>query len=165
MTSGSKSLAFQETLIKGSEKKYLGKRILGSFATYADLKGTSPDIGAAAHISFPVGNAQNTSKNLMILDSCYASEKILNAVEYAPGVAGKTVVLASVNELYFEFFDYSKLDLAGFLKMPEVLEKLKTTKNLTDSEKELLVDMSNGTLEWGNDDKKSDFKKLNIWND
>ena len=165
MTSGSKSLAFQDALIKGSEKTYLGKRILGSFAAYADLKETSQDIGAAAHISFPVGNTQNVGKNMIILDSCYASEKILNALEYTPGVAGKTVVLASVNELYFEFFDYSKLDLAGFLKMPVLLEKLKTNNSLSESEKELLVNMSKGRLAWGNDDIKSDFKKMSIWID
>jgi hypothetical protein len=165
MTSGSKSLAFQEALVKDSETKYLGKRVLGSFATYADLKGTSPSMGAAAHLTFPVGNAQNAGKNLIILDSCYASEKILGALEYAPGLAGKTVVMASVNELYFEFFDYSKLDLAGFLKMPTLLEKLKHNHNLSDGEKELLANMSKGTLAWRSEGANSDFKKLAIWND
>ena len=161
-TSGSKALSFQESLTANTDHDFLGKRVLGSFVTYA---GNSGSIGEEAKIQFPVGNESNGGKNLVILDSCYASEQILNALEYDNGVRGKTVVLASVNELYFEFFDYSKLDLAGFLKMPILLERLKNSNNLTAGEKELLANMSKGTLDWQNSNANSAFKELAIWND
>ncbi len=163
MTSGTKSLTFQDNLIAGGERTYLGKRVLGSFATYAGNGEAS--IGEESQLILPAGNGQNPSKNLLILDSCYASEKILGALEYAPGVAGKTVVLASVNELYFEFFDYSKLDLAGFLKMPVLLERIKNSTNLTADEKKLLANMTKGSLNWQNGTTSSAFKELAIWID
>jgi len=165
MTSGSKSLSFQDSLLDNAEPTYLGKRSLGAFATYANVKGNTSSIGESTQIKFPVGNAQTGGKNLIILDSCYASEKILHALEYADGTPNKTVVLASINELYFEFFDYSKLDLANFLKMPVLLEKLKKNANLKDSEKELLSNMTKGTLNWQNNETKATFKQLAIWID
>jgi hypothetical protein len=164
-TSGGKSLSFQEALVESSRSEYLGKRILGSFATYSDRKNRAPSIGEDSQLSFPVGHAHSAGKNLIILDTCYASEKILGALEYTPGYSGKTVVLASVNELYYEFLDYSKLNLDGFLKLPILLEKLKNSNKLSLAEKELLANMSKGTLNWQNNETKSAFKELTIWND
>jgi hypothetical protein len=164
-TSGGKSLSFQDALVDSSRTEYLGKRTLGSFATYSDRKNKAASIGEDSQLSFPVGHSHGASKNLIILDTCYASEKILNALEYAPGFSGKTVVLASVNELYYEFLDYSKLDLAGFLKLPTLLERLKKSDKLSAAEKELLANMAKGTLAWQNNETESAFKELTIWVD
>jgi hypothetical protein len=169
-TSG-KGLAFSDAVLDhDAQTEYRGSKRYGVYGTYLT---PHTNIGAR-RIRFPVAARKVTAgwsglapmpKNLIILDACYGSDKILSALQYNGTGAGNTVVLASASPLYYHFLDYSALGFSGLLKFPALLERLKKGENLTTAEAKLAENMTNGTLANNSVQQNRENKKLTIWAD
>lgn len=157
--------AFSEAIGNNSAASVENRTRFGAYATYV-----SPHAEGVSTLSLPVPSVNTQGKlhkNLVILDSCYGSEKVKSALKYKGSKAGNnTVILASLSPIYYEFLDYSTLGFAQLIKFPSLLERLKNGSDLTEDEQKLIKDMEDGSLSAprsGLDNKNN--KKLTIWLD